>query len=159
MTGVAKELVEESLELAGNWPIAGALDSTDSNSIMVDLYLLCYIPSPSFHAHWSIFIPDQADLQLGTVINVRGDPLNGFVHEFERGHIPGENPDKPPFMTKLGALEDTIVRPHHSVEAGMDAVACTELERLALSIPAPGPSLGRSASKDVSLHSRLIIRD
>lgn len=155
MTGVTKELAEEGSELAGNRPLAEALDSVGSNSAMTDLYLLCYIPSPLFHAHWSIFIPEQANYQRGTVINVRGDPLNGFVHEFERGYIPSEDPDKPPFMTRLGAARDTLVRPHHYMEAGIDVVAHTELERLALSIPAPGPSLGRSPSIGVSLRPKI----
>lgn len=157
MTDISKEPAEKSPEVAGNRPLAGALDSAASNSTVADLYLLCYIPSPLFHAHWALFVPDQADPQRGTVINIRGDPLNGFDHEIQRDYVPSEDPDKPPFMTKLGSLEDTlVVRPHRSLEAGKDAVAYTDLERLALSIPAPGPSLGRSrASTGVSLHSRL----
>lgn len=153
MTGVTKELVDEGPELAGNR--LSALDSAGCNSIMIDLYLLCFIPSPLFHAHWSIFIPYQANPRRGTVLDVRGDPLNGFVHEFERGYIPSEDPDKPPFMTKLGASRDTLVRSHHYMEAGIDVIAHTELERLALSIPAPGPSLGRSPSIGVSLRPKI----
>lgn len=153
MTGVTKEPVEAISELAGDRP--GTTDSAASHTTMIDLHLLCYIPSPLFHAHWAIFVPNQADSQRGTVINVRGDPLHGFVHEFERGYIPSEDPEKPPFMTKLGAVEDTLVSTPQVLEAGIDVVACTELERLALSIPAPGASLGTSASKEVSLYPTL----
>lgn len=128
-----------------------AIESASPTLRSVDLYLLCFIPSPLFHAHWSIFVPSQAEPQRGTVINVRGDPLHGFVHEFQRGYIPTEDPDKPPFVTKLSSVTESVARPDGPSQPGTDATAYTELERLALSIAAPGPSLGRGASKDVSL--------
>lgn len=79
---------------------------------------------------------------------------NGFVHEFERDCIPNADSDKPPLMLKLASVNESLVKPKGPLEPGKDAVAHTELERLALSIPAPGPSLGERASKDVRLPSR-----
>lgn len=119
----------------------------------VDIFLLCYLPSPLFHAHWALFIPNQARPQCGTVLNVRGDPLNGFVHEFEREYIPSEDPEKPPTMLKLGTIAERLIRSEGTAPYGKDATAFNQLERLALSIDAPGRSLGRGASKNVGLSS------
>ncbi|KAG6357823.1 hypothetical protein INS49_013703 [Diaporthe citri] len=123
----------------------------------VDVFLLCYLPSPLFHAHWALFVPDQARPQCGTVLNVRGDPLNGFVHEFERGYIPSEDPEKPPTVLKLGTIAERLIKPERIAPNGKDLAAYNRLERLALSIDAPGRSLGRGASKDGRV--RVEIRD
>ncbi|KAG8162714.1 hypothetical protein KVR01_007192 [Diaporthe batatas] len=123
----------------------------------VDIFLLCYLPSPLFHAHWAVFVPDQARPTCGTVVNVRGDPLNGFAHEFERGYIPSEDPEKPPKVLNLGAIAKNLIEFERPVPDGKDATACNQLERLALSVDAPGRSLGRGASKDGRV--RLEIRD
>jgi hypothetical protein len=122
----------------------------------VVISLLCYLPSPLFHAHWAVFVPDQARPRCGTVLNVRGDPLNGFVHEFQRGYIPSEDPEKPPTVLELGTIAACLVRPEKGAPDGIDATACSQLERLALSIDAPGKSLGRGASRDVSRMLRVI---
>lgn len=116
----------------------------------VDIFLLCYLPSPLFHAHWALFVPEKARPECGTVLNVRGDPLNGFVHEFERGYIPSEDPEKPPTVLKLGTISERLIRSEGTAPDGIDVTAYNQLERLALSIDAPGQSLGRGASKDVS---------
>lgn len=126
-------------------PFTTALDSGT-----VDIFLLCYLPSPLFHAHWAICVPDQAKPTCGTVLNVRGDAFKGFVHEFERGYIPSEDQDKPPKVLKLGAIEKSLIEFEDAAPDGKDTTACNRLERLALSVDAPGRSLGRRASKDVS---------
>lgn len=150
-----KKQAGECANVAGIRALVPALEGPFP--IVIDLFLLCYVPSPLFHAHWSIFIPEQANSQRGTVINVRGDPLDGFVHEFDRGYVPSEDSDRPLLMTKLGSVKDTIVGPFSSLEPGKDTIAQTELERLALTIPAPGPSLRRSASRGGRV--RVEIRD
>lgn len=124
---------------------------------MVDIFLLCYLPSPLFHAHWALFVPDQARPQRGTVLNVRGDPLHGFEHEFERGYVPSEDPEKPPAIIKLGTIAGLLTRTESTAPNGKDATAYNQLERLALSVDAPGRSLGRGASKDVRLGFKLCL--
>lgn len=84
------------------------------------------------------------------MLNVRGDPLNGFEHEFERGYIPSEDPENPPKVLKLGAIAKTLIECEVTAPDGKDTTAYNQLERLALAVDAPGPSLGRGASKDVS---------
>lgn len=113
------------------------------------VFLLCYLPSPLFHAHWALFVPDPERPQRGTVLNVRGDPLHGFAHEFERGYVPSEDPEKPPAVLKLGAIAERLIRAEGSAPDGNDSTAHNQLERLALSVDAPGRSLGRGTSKDV----------
>lgn len=126
---------------------------------LVDIFLLCYLPSPLFHAHWAVFVPDQARPECGTVLNVRGDPLHGFVHEFERDYIPSEDPEKPPTVFKLGTISESLVKSEKTAPDGKDALACNQLERLALTIDAPGRSLGRGASRDVSWTSIWIVSE
>lgn len=43
-------------------------------------------PSPLFAAHWSLFIPNTEDSNLGRRIHVAGDRLNGFKLEIIRGY-------------------------------------------------------------------------
>lgn len=42
-----------------------------------------------FPAHWAIWIPNVSHLIPGTgkIINVRGDAMTGFRHEFDRGVV------------------------------------------------------------------------
>lgn len=133
--------------------------TTALNPGMVDIFLLCYLPSPLFHAHWAVFVPDQARPECGTVLNVQGDPLHGFVHEFERGYIPSEDPEKPPAVFKLGAIAESLVKSEKTAPDGKDTTAYNQLERLALTIDAPGRSLGRGASRDVSWTLIWIVSD
>lgn len=64
--------------------------------------------------------------------------------------MPSEDPEKPPAVLKLGAIAGRLIRSEETAPDGKDATAYNELERLALSVDAPGRSLGRGASKDVS---------
>lgn len=139
-----------SMDNAEDCTSGPALTTAAADSGMVDVFLLCYLPSPLFHAHWALFVPDPERPQRGTMLNVRGDPLHGFVHEFERGYVPSEDPEKPPAVLKLGAISERLIRAEGAAPDGKDATAYNELERLALSVDAPGRSLGRGASKDVS---------
>ncbi|KAK3336317.1 hypothetical protein B0T19DRAFT_409129 [Cercophora scortea] len=113
------------------------------------LYLACFIPSRLFTAHWAMWVPSTDDEHIGTLIQVIGDPLNGFVHEFERGYRPQED-SRPPLLLELGGAGENSVVPDGPMIPGRDANAYNELERLALSIPAPTPSLKPAAAASVS---------
>lgn len=56
-------------------------------------------------------------------------------------------------MLKLGTIAERLIGSEGTAPDGKDATAYNKLERLALSVDAPGRSLGRGASKDVSLSS------
>ncbi|KAK3694173.1 hypothetical protein B0T22DRAFT_437276 [Podospora appendiculata] len=73
------------------------------------LYLACFIPSRLFPAHWAMWVPSADDEHIGTLVQVIGDPLNGFVHEFERGYKSRED-SRPPLLQELGsATEDSVL--------------------------------------------------
>jgi hypothetical protein len=123
-------------------------------------YLVCYVPSPLFPAHWSLWIPyDSRESTIGTRIHVTGDALNGFKHEFDRRHDPATD-DRRPRLIELGLIDSSHISPVGPVsnsEESHDHViprAYNELEQLALKIPAPGPSLRSSASNAVCCRPR-----
>ena len=104
------------------------------------LYVACFVPSPMFPAHWGLWAPGNTDPSTGTLIQVLGDPLNGFQHEFERQFRPLSQDNRGPLLHELGHVEERYLSP---IPAGGDATASArnELERLALSIAAPPRSL------------------
>jgi hypothetical protein len=53
------------------------------------VYLLIIHSNP-FPAHWALWIPSLVDPKLGKHINVRGDSMTGFSHEFERRYALGD---------------------------------------------------------------------
>ena len=111
------------------------------------VYLLSY-PNRMFAAHWSILVPLKESPQKGTRIHVTGDSLNGFVHQFERDDVPGED-SRHPCMKCLASVDDSHIR--DPPKTAKDFEAYNELERLALSAPAPGPSLKRASDQVGSL--------
>ncbi|KAL5358672.1 hypothetical protein BJX96DRAFT_146998 [Aspergillus floccosus] len=50
------------------------------------VYLVATRPSPSQRAHFAIFVPSATNPQIGSIINVVGAPMMGFIHEFKRGY-------------------------------------------------------------------------
>ncbi|KAK3393960.1 hypothetical protein B0H63DRAFT_517125 [Podospora didyma] len=106
------------------------------------VYLAAFLPSPMFPAHWGMWIPNALDQAVGTLINVRGDPCNGFVHEFERGYR-AHDCESRPLLRPLGTAADF---PDGPTVPGIDTNPCNDLERLALSIPPPALSLTPAGS-------------
>jgi hypothetical protein len=129
-----------------------------------DIFLLTY-DSPLFPAHWSMWVPSDRlgpggdHNPLGKVIQVVGDPREGFEHEFKRND----------------ELEGTGCRYHQFLLASVpkafvvdvvgdgsfttDKVAVDGIERCALSVPAPGKSLKPVDSDgEVSLGSSSLIQ-
>lgn len=110
-------------------------------------------PSPLFPAHWSLFIasPSPTTESIGTRIHVHGDAKAGFAHEFVRGYDVSRSTlgDK---LVPLGVVDEAVLaegkgegegcQEHDGVQTETrDVDARNELERIALSVPAPGPSL------------------
>ncbi|KAK0716882.1 hypothetical protein B0T26DRAFT_646469 [Lasiosphaeria miniovina] len=109
-------------------------------------YLVAFLPSPMFPAHWALWIPSATDQQAGTLINVRGDPRNGFAHEFERGFRP-RSCESRPLLLELGTITDHgAVVPDGPTVPSIDIAASNDVEHLALSIPPPSPSLTPAGS-------------
>lgn len=120
------------------------------------VYLLVY-SSHLFAAHWSMWIPHyntdtQVTEETGKFINARGDSLNGFVHEFVRNHDLSQDPSRKEIIF-LGRTDAANVADGSlGTECYTDTEATDRLEEVALSVPAPGPSL-RSASSSSSVSS------
>lgn len=109
-------------------------------------------PSPLFPAHWSLFIPSIVTEAIGTRIHVHGNARSGFTHEFVRNYdiAPSTQGDK---LVPLGWVDGRLLESNDGLgtsesaecNGGLtesrDVDAKNELERIALSVRAPGPSL------------------
>ncbi|EMR66802.1 hypothetical protein UCREL1_6213 [Eutypa lata UCREL1] len=106
------------------------------------LYIVSFIPSRLFPAHWAMWVPHQRDNQ-GTLISAQGDPGTGFVHEFLREYNPKED-ERKPWVKAVAQIEERYIL--DPPEEARSTQAYNELEQVGFSIPAPGKSL-RSASQ------------
>jgi hypothetical protein len=104
------------------------------------IYLLSY-NSHAFPAHWGIWIPSLTDPGVGRLINVEGDALVGFKHFFERNYDLGSTTRSYTLTTLGEAADNYVVDAPGNGEASKDQIANDYIEQVALSIPAPGPSL------------------
>lgn len=50
--------------------------------------LVAFRPSPRQRAHFAIWVPSAANTQVGSLINVVGAPMVGFILEFKRAYNP-----------------------------------------------------------------------
>ncbi|RYP25260.1 hypothetical protein DL765_000141 [Monosporascus sp. GIB2] len=116
------------------------------------LYLLSYVPSPLFPAHWSMWVPyrcsDGSASRKGTRLHVTGDSRSGFAHDFDRGYDPGED-GRWPWVGAAARIEERHVEDAPAPEGAGAREARNRLERVALSVPAPGPSM-RAASSNAA---------
>ncbi|KAK2751138.1 hypothetical protein FQN57_000213 [Myotisia sp. PD_48] len=111
--------------------------------------------SRPFNDHWGLWIPSLTDENIGTVIDVEGDPRDGFRHEIKRNYNKKLNPQRSILFTFLGNIDDVHldvdnVIPISSESAGeegftVDTNPRNGLERYALSIPPPLPSMNSVA--------------
>lgn len=114
-----------------------------------DVYLISY-DSPIFPAHWGLWIPSTEEPNAGKVIQVLGDPANGFDHEFIRNYNPSIDSRTHRFVL-LGKVKDKdIVDVPVDGTPSADKIAVDDIERNALAVPAPGKSL--NSSSHVNMH-------
>lgn len=131
-----------------------SLGSMPSNHTRLKAHLLCYVPSPLFPAHWSLWIAYAGTSGRGTRIHVTGDALNGFQHDFDPWYDP-KTDDRHPKVINLGFIDALSLPPAENVGEclyGIDGDSlrtCTALELLSWAVPAPGPSLRSSDSAAV----------
>ncbi|KAK7756218.1 hypothetical protein SLS62_001811 [Diatrype stigma] len=108
------------------------------------LYLVSFIPSRLFPAHWAMWVPDQID-NKGSLISVQGDPGTGFVHEILRNYDPKED-ERRPWFKAIGEIEERLVQEPSEATRGVQGRSA--LEKVALSIPAPEKSLRSGSHKN-----------
>ncbi|KAL5333727.1 hypothetical protein BJX70DRAFT_391966 [Aspergillus crustosus] len=70
--------------------------------------LLSIRPAPSQRAHFAIFVPSPSHPETGSLINVVGAPMLGFMHEFERNYTPSKDIIYPFETTNRRCQEWTI---------------------------------------------------
>jgi hypothetical protein len=111
------------------------------------IYLIVY-NSRLFPAHWSLWIPSLSDPTIGKRIQATGDALTGFTIAFERNYDI-EATNRAHRLITLAEVDDIYVDDGDSCKGGpesTDARPIDKLEKIALSVPAPGPSLVSSSS-------------
>lgn len=114
-----------------------------------DIFLVVY-HSPLFAAHWSLWVPSAKDPAIGKIIHVTGDAITGFDHEFKRNYSFADT------LRKYSLIHLSSVEDKHVVDTpgdgslSLDKDPVDDIERKALTVPAPGKSL-LSAASQVSL--------
>lgn len=103
------------------------------------IYLVLTRPAPSQRAHFAIFVPSTTNPQIGSIVNVVGAPMMGFIHEFKRGYNLATI-DVPYETCPIGQVDSA-----HIVEWPNDCQATHtepkgDIEVAASQIPAPGVS-------------------
>jgi len=120
------------------------------------VYIISY-RSPIFPAHWALWIPSynvetKAEGNVGKKIHVQGDASEGFTHEFLRNYDISMTvrPHSVHFISWTDAAN--IADGTTSGDLVSDTTATDIIEKLALDVAAPGPSL-RSAGSSSSVSS------
>ena len=114
------------------------------------VYLAVY-PARLFAAHWAFWIPTynvqtNEVYNVGKMIEVVGDPSQGFQHQITRNHDI-TNSRNTPVQVLLGQVWDSqITDGTNEGQPFVDNTPKDLLEEWAMYIPAPGPSLRRAAS-------------
>ena len=113
-----------------------------------NIYLVRYSGFP-FKDHWAILIPSATISTFGTLIQVEGNPRYGFVHSVVRNYDLS-NETRSTKVTLLGEVEEKYM--HDTPSAGTliesdETNPRDEIERVALSVAAPGKSM-RAVSGD-----------
>lgn len=104
------------------------------------VHLIVY-NSPLFRAHWGLLIPARGSSTKGKLIHVTGNVLRGFEHEFKRNYDVSHT-TRPHRVVVIGHVADhIIVDVPGNGESSTDTTPHDNLERIALGVPAPGPSL------------------
>lgn len=115
-----------------------------------EVYLIRY-PSHPFKDHWGLWIPSTTNEHVGTIIHVEGDVRNGFTHGVKRSYDLREDSRAKRFDL-LGRVPAGHVHDDSSSDGEIetfDTDPRDDIERTALSIPAPGPSMNSATNKTV----------
>jgi len=129
------------------------------------VYLIVY-HSPLFPAHWALYIPNLPHpvltttsdstsqvvegaqvRKVGKIVNVVGSVAAGFAHEFKRNYDLEEDGRGYSLFLLDERVDGALVWDRAEEGETIDAQAQDPFEVLALSVPAPGPSLNSAADK------------
>ncbi|EED84300.1 predicted protein [Postia placenta Mad-698-R] len=107
------------------------------------VYIASYDAGGLFPNHWALWVPSVADENIGTIIQVEGDPATGFHLEFQRYY------DKSVEERKHALFEIADVEHRHVVDSDglgdgkpfIETVAHDAIEEQAVLIDPPAKSL------------------
>jgi len=121
------------------------------------VYIVSY-SSPLFPAYWALWVPSydvqtKVTANVGRQIQVEGDALKGFYHEFRRNHDMSltTRPNSIHLVSWTDAAN--IADADNSGAMFKDATATDVIEECALNVAAPGPSLRSAASRSAASSS------
>lgn len=110
------------------------------------VYLIIY-NSPLFPAHWSLWIPSLDNAAIGKRLHAEGDASQGFRVVFKRNYVPEEDTRQYQKLLHAEVSDRHVVDVKGTGTQVSDSTAHDDLERVLLSVPAPGPSLVSSVSQ------------
>jgi hypothetical protein len=109
------------------------------------IYLIVF-HSPLFAAHWGLWVPNPSQEETigstGKMINVQGNPNEGFHHEFLRQYDLRTDSRKYSTIFMCNIPSSMI----NDTDDGTDDIPIDELEKAAFTIKAPGTSLRTASS-------------
>lgn len=115
-----------------------------------ELFVLRY-PAHLFAAHMALFIPHADNKDIGKVIHATGDSRMGFEQEVKRNYDAVDSTRRPVRYAlgtvDAGLVEDVVGNGELVIEN--PPVAQDEIERIVLTVPAPGPSLRKASDGPV----------
>ncbi|KAH9865823.1 hypothetical protein J1614_009410 [Plenodomus biglobosus] len=110
------------------------------------VYLVIY-NSPLFPAHWGLWLPSLTDPTLGKFLHAEGDAANGFEIVFKRNYDLDATSRPHQSLPLAEVSEDHAIDVPGDGSLVADSIAHDDLERVLLSVPAPGASLVSASSQ------------
>jgi hypothetical protein len=132
----------------------------------IPIYVARYPSGSLFNDHWALFIPNHTSSSptSGTLLQVEGDPLNGFVHDVVRNYDTSRQEYYgrcQPVLVELGTASKKYLKGDAGAIDGVKNLKPrNDVERLALLIEPPLKSM-RSAGNDKegTARKRIEVRD
>jgi hypothetical protein len=100
------------------------------------VYLISSRLVPSQRAHFAIFIPSAAEMQIGTVINVVGAPMIGYSLEFKRNYSPAAD-QQHQIITPIGQINSENLVDSKNGQEGADSTPRGNVEIVAARVAPP----------------------
>ncbi|KAI0111285.1 hypothetical protein GGR51DRAFT_72408 [Nemania sp. FL0031] len=104
--------------------------------------------SPFFPAHWAMWVPSEANQDIGKRIHIEGDVANGFKLSFNRNYNIKEDSRKKEVLRLAEVGADLIADTPGNGLDSVDTESKDEVERVAADVPPPGPSLVSAATRN-----------
>jgi hypothetical protein len=117
--------------------------------------LLIRYPGFPFKDHWALFIPSVQTPTFGTLLQVEGDVRSGFRHDVIRNFDTKstENNGRGSGSCKLSFLGEVADKHVHdtpgsgdTIVGATDTATKDDIERVAMGVEAPGPSMNMVSS-------------